>query len=256
MMPTVFFATGTDPDSALARLHPGFKLAALLLALITCLAVPAWLLPAVLALPVGFLIRSGLPWRRLARAAYPWWPVALLVLGVHLVTTVEAAPLGRPSWTGLGQGVVALARVAGSAAWLALLLRVTPLAQLTAGLGWWWRPGRRLGLDTARLSLVLAVAFGTVPSVLAEGRRIDSVVRLRRGPVAPGGRRWRYWWRRALDPGYLVVPLVESLFRRAESLTLSVQGRLPRPPVQPGPLPAVQAAGLVVWAGMLVWNFC
>ncbi|MHB8079898.1 MAG: hypothetical protein ACYDIE_11670, partial [Candidatus Krumholzibacteriia bacterium] len=66
MMP----AAAAPPDRAwwLARLHPATRLGALPLALVTCLAAPAWLLPPLLLLIAAALRRGGLWWGAQARA--------------------------------------------------------------------------------------------------------------------------------------------------------------------------------------------
>ena len=104
MLPVTPFAAPPDRDSRLARLHPASKLAGLVLALVSCFAVPWWGLPGVLLLLLAGLLRRGSGAGDLLRGLRPWWPVALLVLAVHVLTTTSAAPLWHPSWTGLGRG--------------------------------------------------------------------------------------------------------------------------------------------------------
>jgi energy-coupling factor transporter transmembrane protein EcfT len=255
MMPSVAFRAVPDRTSPLARLHPASKLAALLLALLTCFAVPAWSLPLLLLSLAVALGSCGFHWGAAGAVLRGWLPVLALVLLVHTLTTVEAAPLGTPSLQGFWRGLDAVARVVAMVGWLLLFLRITPLDEMTAGLGWWFRPWPGSRRATTRLSLALAVAVGTAPGVLAEGRRLESATRLRR---AGDGRRagWlRRRWRRLLDMGYLVVPLMESLFRRVEPLSLSLQGRLPQPALGRH-LPVWQLIGLGLWAGglaVLIW---
>jgi energy-coupling factor transporter transmembrane protein EcfT len=251
MLPTTPFAAAPDRTSRLARLHPASKLAGLFLILVSCFLVPWWLLPPLVGLLLAALRSRGLAWRDLARGLRPWWPVALLVLAVHTLTTVSAAPLGHPSWSGLGRGIVALVRVGGAVAGLALFLRITALEELADGLAWWRRPWRRAAGDAGRLALVLMVALGTVPGVMAEGRRIAAVVRLRRGGAARG-RGLRARWREGLDRAHLAVPLLEGLFRRADGLTLALENRRPgRVPGRARP-PVLQLLGLAGWCGALV----
>jgi energy-coupling factor transporter transmembrane protein EcfT len=95
------------------------------------------------------------------------------------------------------------------------------------------------------------VALGTVPGVLAEGRRITAVVRLRRGGTV-AGRGLRARWQGGLDRAHLVIPLLEGLFRRADGLTLALQNRRPGPAPARGHPPAWQLLALVAWCGALV----
>jgi hypothetical protein len=110
-------------------------------------------------------------------------------------------------------------------------------------------------VPVADLGLVLAVALGTAPTVLGEGQRSGMVVRLRRtGPDGPtGGSAPARMWQRATDRVLLVVPMMETLGRRAEALTLSLRRRRPRPAVL-GRLPLAEGVGLGLWLGVLVWR--
>lgn len=251
MIPTA----AVPPDRAwwLARLHPATRLGALPLALLTCLAAPAWFLPPLLGLTAAGLWRSGLPWRALGRSLAAWWPVAALVVTIHAFTTVSAAPLGHASWTGAWRGVVAVARVMASLICLRLLARTLALGDLVAALAWWGF-GRLDGAAATRLGVLLAVALGAVPAVVAEGGRVTAALRLRQGRRQAGGPA-RRWWRRTVESTRLPLPLLEGLFRRAEALTLSLRGRLPQP-AQLGPPPWRQIAALAVWLVTLVALAC
>lgn len=247
-----FAAAGVRP-TALGGRHPATALAALVLGLVGAAALPA---PFVLGQLV--LISAGLAWTglgpaRQAAALRPWIPVAVLVLGVHTLTTVSAAPLGRPSLAGLLAGCLALARVGLSVAWLGLYLRVMSLDDLTGGLGWWLRPLGRLGFPVEDLALALAVALGTAPAVLGEGRRILAVMRMRRAAgERPRDGRWTRFRRDLMDRARVAVPLLETLVRRGEALSLSLRRRRPRT-AGPGAIPVLDALVLVCWAAALVW---
>jgi energy-coupling factor transporter transmembrane protein EcfT len=246
-----FAPAGVRP-TPLAGLHPAAALGGLVLGIIGSMTLPPGAVVVNLVLLAAGLGWTGLgPGRQLA-ALRPWLFIALLVLVVHTLTTVEVAPLGRPSWTGLVAGLVALARVGCTVAWLGLYLRVVSLDDLVTGLGWWLRPLARLGVPVSDLGLLLAVALGTAPVVLGEGRRIRAVLRLRRtvdGEARPG--RWTRWRRELLDRARVVVPLLEALARRGEALTLTLRRR--RPEDRPaGPLPVVAGLLLAVWTVLLV----
>lgn len=239
------------PDRAwwLARLHPATRLGALPLALLTCLLVPAWAVPLVLAMLAAGLRRGGLPWGEQGRALLAWWPVGLLVVLIHAFTTVAAAPLGHFSGAGAARGAATVGRVAASLFCLRLFARTFVLGDLVAALAWWGL-GRVRGAGFPRLAVALAVALGAAPAVAAEGRRVGAVLRLRRG-AGGGGGAWRRWRSRVLESIHLAFPLLEGLFRRAEALTLSLRWRLPRP-VDPGRPPWRQLGALMVWLTALV----
>jgi len=235
------------PGSAppLGRVHPAARLGGGVLAVLTALLAPP---PALLLLAASLswlLLRAGLRARGLAAWLRPWWPLALIVLAVHLVTATDAAPLFRPSLTGALRGLLSLARLALMLGAMALITRVLPLPDLVAALGWWLRPLRWLGVDTRHLGLTLAVALGTAPRTQAEATRILAAIRLRRGD----GRRRRLG---LTDRLRVLPPLMEGILRRGESLPLALAGRLPAEAEPSRSLPWPQGLLLVAWTALLV----
>ncbi len=247
-MPTV--GPGREPrrTTALARLHPAVRLGATVLAVVTVFAVPPWGVPVTALAAAAGLAATGLGWGRQLASLRPWLPVGTLVILIHLLTTTTAAPLGHPSWSGLLAGAVALARVGASVGWLALLMRVTDLNELAGAVAWWLTPLRRVGLRGDDVPVVLTVAMGTAPAVLAEARRIESAVALRRGLPGDGG---VSWWRRQIDRARVVAPLCETVMRRADALSLTLRRRRPASPDlgRPGWPGVVLLAG---WTAALV----
>ncbi len=183
-------------------------------------------------------------------AMRPWLPVVGFVLVIHVFTTTAAAPLGHPSWGGLRAGVLGLARIGLALGWLSLFARLKSLDELVQGIRWWMQPLAKVGLQTDQLALVLAVALGTIPGVMSEGRRVDAVLRMRRA-VPNGGKVSR--WRRFLDKVLVIMPLMESLMRRAEVLSLSLRTRQPAVGVPLMGPPIWQLAGLVLWLVLIIW---
>jgi energy-coupling factor transporter transmembrane protein EcfT len=250
VIPAPAFAASELRPTPLGRLHPATRLGGAVLGMVTVFSLPAVLVPVAVLVPALFLVRTGLDLRRQLRSLAPWWPVALLVLAVHTLTTTSAAPLGRPSLAGLLAGLTALARVAGSAAWLGLLMRATNLDELVTAMRWWNTPLRRLGLRDENLPLVLVVALGTAPTVLGEARRIEAVLRLRRGACTGSPNRFG----RARDRARVVVPLLEALVRRGEALALSLRRRRPVGLDTGGPAWS-EGLLLLAWAAALAASF-
>lgn len=201
---------------------------------------------------VVVLLWTGLNPATQWHAMRPWLPVAVFVLVIHVFTTTNAAPLGHPSWGGLRAGVLALARIGLALGWLALFARLKSLDDLVRAVRWWLRPLDQVGFPTGHLALVLAVALGTVPQVMSEGRRVDAVLRMRRAS-ATGETVSR--WRRYTDKVMVVVPLMESLLRRAEVLSLSLRTRQPAAGQPLAGPPWWQLAGLVLWVVVLIRLF-
>ncbi len=251
------FAPAALKATPLSHPHPAVRLGALILALLTCLTVSAWGLAV-----TAFALTAALTWTGMGPAKQlvalkPWAIVALLVITVHTFTTTWAAPLGHPSVAGALAGGQALLRVACSVGCLGLYLRVSPLDDLVVGVSWWLRPLGRLGLRTDDLGLMLAVALGTAPLVLGEGRRIEAVITLRQSvpdgsATAARPHRVRGFLRRSVGRAAVIVPLMESLARRAEALTLSLKHRRPEP-LSAGSVSVGQMLFLVVWAAGVIW---
>jgi energy-coupling factor transporter transmembrane protein EcfT len=251
-----FVAAGLK-TTPLSGLHAAVRLGGIVLGLATCMLAPSLGLGILAMIIVLALNWTGMtPGRQLA-ALKPWLPIALLVIVVHTFTTTSSAPLGHPSMAGVLAGGKALLRVICSVGCLGLYLRVTPLDDLVTGVSWWLKPLRPLGLRTDDLGLMLAVAMGTAPTVLGEGRRIEAVVKMRQSvpagyEQAAAGNVLSRLFRRTVDRARIIVPLLETLARRAEALTLSLRHRRPDSEAC-GPVPPVQLSALFVWAAGLVW---
>ncbi len=250
------FAPAALKATPLSVLHPAVRLGAAILALLTCLGASPLGLAAMALCLMAALTWTGMgPLRQLA-ALKPWAPVALLVILVHTFTTTLAAPLWHPSLAGFLAGGKALLRVACSVGCLGLYMRISPLDDLVMGVNWWLRPARRLGLRTDDLGLMLAVAMGTAPVVLGEGRRIEAVVTMRRSvpkghEIRTRPKRMANFFQGIVGRARVVVPLLETLARRAEALTLSLRHRRPDP-LTAARVPIPQMALLLAWTAGLI----
>jgi energy-coupling factor transporter transmembrane protein EcfT len=233
----------------LDRLDPATLLAMVVLGIISSLVASDLVLVAMVLVLFLALVLTGLGFSDLSRAFVPWVPMILFILTLHVFTTTAAAPLGHPSWGGLGAGIRALAKVGTSLGWLALFARLKSLDDLVRGVRWWLRPLEIVGFPSGQSALVLAVALGTVPAVMSEGRRVEAVLRMRR--ASSSGKKVSRW-RRFMDRVVVVVPLTESLLRRAEAFSLSLRTRQPATALAVPRPPLWQLAVLALWLGLLV----
>lgn len=249
MIPGLAVSPLTVRPTWLDHLDPTTFLAMMVLGIISSLLAAGPWLAGMIVLLVLALLWTGLNPATQWRSMRPWLPVALFVLMIHIFTTTAAAPLGHPSWGGLRAGLLALARIGLAMGWLALFARLKSLDDLVQAVRWWLQPLEKLGLETGQLALVLAVALGTVPGVMSEGRRVDAVLRMRRA-CPDGGNISR--WRRFMDKVLVIVPLMEGLLRRAEVLSLSLRTRQPAATVALVSPPWWQLAGLVVWLVLMI----
>jgi len=238
--------TPVDP-LPLSTLHPASRAGAGVLAVLTALLAPPPLLIPLAVVVVWLMRRAGMRGAGLGGWLRAWWPVALMIVAIHTLTTTAAAPLGQPSLTGALRGGLALTRLAIMLGAMALLSRVLPLPDLVVALGWWLRPLRPLGVDTRHLGVTLAVALGTAPRTQAEAGRILACLRLRTADGRPRrGLRLRLRERLRVIP-----PLMEGLARRGETLPLALAGRLPRTEAPLPRLPWPQGLVLLAWIVLL-----
>jgi energy-coupling factor transporter transmembrane protein EcfT len=259
VIPASAFATALLRPTVLGRLHPVVRFAGLVLGMASSMVAGGVFSGFLALLLVWWLDRTGLKPRHQLSVLRPWLWAAVLILLVHTFTSTWAAPLWHPSWGGFLAGGKALLRVACSIGWLGLYLRTSSLDDLVQGVRWWLRPLASVGLPVENLGLVLAVALGTAPGVLSEGRRIETVVRLRRtGPGSGGdtglrGNLFRRSVTAVVDRARVVIPLMETLVRRAEALSLSLRTRRPIAPRSDADPPAAQLMFLAVWLFGIVW---
>lgn len=256
MIPGAAFVPGTTKPAAMARVHSAIRLGGLLLALATVMALTKFALPLAIIF-LGIVLRwTGMGVSQQIQMIKPWWPMAVIILGVHSVTGCMSA--GQLVVDGVVSGLVTLCRIMLCLGLLSLFLRVTSLDETIAAVHFWFKPLQIFGVQTRHLGLVLAVALGTAPVVLEEGKRIRAVVRMRRAVVNStgfGGRVSR-WRDSLLEWGHIVLPMMESLGRRADTLSLSLASRMPADDSgnQHGHGPGVVSLMvLTVWLLALLW---
>lgn len=97
-----------------------------------------------------------------------WLLVAIFVLYLGFTPGESLAPeinLWLPSIEGVQQGALRVAVLLAIITAVHLLLVTTPRGELLAGLLWYGRPARRLGLDDSRFAVRLVLALEAVPKV-------------------------------------------------------------------------------------------
>jgi len=215
VIPGAAFVPGSITPVAITRVHSAIRLGGLILALATVMLLTPLALPVAMVV-LGLALRwTGMFASEQGQLIKPWWPMAAIVLVVHTVTGCLAA----------GQ-LVAAGVISGL---LSFFLRVTSLEDTIDAVHFWLKPLHVFGVKPRNLGLVLAVALGTAPVVMEEGKRIRAVVRMRQAEVASPGLKtvMSRWWRSLLEWGHVVLPVMESLGRRADNLTLSLATRMP-----------------------------
>lgn len=215
------FVPGTSP---VHRLDARTKILATLVYLVLLLAGRGWgAVGACAAFTVVSLAGAGLP-------AGPVWrglrPILLLVLATAvldvLLTPGLAAwrfgPLvvsGKGLHVGLTAGIRLTLLVLQSSA---LTITTDPL-DLSAGAERLLRPFRRVGVPAHELALMSSIALRFIPTLADEAERIRLAQAARGADFdAPGRARLR-------ASLALLVPLLISVFRRAEELALAMEAR-------------------------------
>lgn len=252
MIPGLATSSAVVRPTWLDQLDAAAFLGLVMLGIVSSLLASGPWLAGMIFLVVLALLWTGLNVAMQWRAIKPWLPVAVFVLIIHTLTTTAVAPLGHPSWGGFRAGLLALSRIALALSWVALFARLNSLDDLVKAVCWWLRPFEKAGLPTGQLALVLAVALGTIPGVMSEGRRVESVLRMRR--ASPHGASVSLW-RNFLDRVLVVVPLMEGLARRAEVLSLSLRTRQPSSGLDMKRPPVGQLLILVLWLVLLLRIF-
>ncbi len=230
------------------RLDARTKIVALLVASVTAFAAPAPLGLALVA--AGLLVAleaSGTAPVRVLMALRP----ALVLLGISLLAN-GVVLVGQPglSAEGLVRSATAIARIV-IVVGLALVFSSTTMSPAIAdGLAALMAPLGRLGVPVGGLSMAVSVALRFIPLASEEVERIRCARRARGARLDEGGviRRLAGW-------GQVLVPLIVSLFRRADELAAAMEDRCftGEQTSMQGPLPARER---MVLLGVAAWAAC
>lgn len=125
----------------------------------------------------------------------------------------------RPQLAGLVRGAWVGARLVLMVSFMNLFIISTPPDECTEGAVFFLGPFRRFVRGVAGVPLVVMIALGFVPLVMAEGNRILMAQRSR------GMRSERRLTARVRELRPLVVPLFRSILRRADELSVALEVR-------------------------------
>lgn len=174
---------------------------------------------------------------------------ALVVLGLSLLANTVVL-VGQPgiSTAGFVRGAQAVARVVLVVGFALVFSSTTLPPAIADALSWVLRPLGRLGLPVGGVSTMASIALRFIPITAEEVERIRCAQRARGARLDEGGllRRLGAW-------GQVLVPLVVSLFRRADELGRAMEDRCYTgeqtslaPPLTPGD--AALLAAVALWA--------
>lgn len=218
MRRAVTLGTYVDRRTPLHRVDARAKLVVLLLASVASFAAPV---------PIGLaVVALGLACALVASRTSPYEVLlglrpALVVLGLSLVANAVVL-VGQPgiSWAGLARGATAVCRIVLVVGFALVFSATTMPPAIADALSALLAPLRRLGLPVGDLAMMLSMALRFIPLTMEEAERIRSAQRARGARLDEGGplARLRGW-------GQVLVPLLVSLFRRADELASAMTDR-------------------------------
>ncbi|MEW9700922.1 ATP-binding cassette domain-containing protein [Paenibacillus sp. SI8] len=203
------------------RLDPRAKWLLYLLLVIGSMLQQQWIGLAAAALPVA-LAFIGLPRTALRGGLKIAWPFLMFMAfsvglaGLQIAAANSYFPIGFSvdrAWITL-LNVTRLFIVVIAGYWLAA---TTPYGQLVQGLNWALHYLKKVKLPVESFALAVSLIFRFIPLILREWQRFSAIVRARgKAALRPGAVRAR-------DIPALVVPLLLSMFYKAEEMTVAME---------------------------------
>lgn len=209
------------PSSIGYQLDPRSKWLLYVLLVIGTMMQQHWTGLTVALIPVllGF---AGLPrpvWAGLlkfARLLLLFFAISVTLAGVTLTTGDGFPRIGFSQAQAMTTGfnVFRLFVVTLASLWFAV---TTPYGRMVEGLNWALAYGKKAKLPVDSFALAVSLIFRFIPMILNEWQRFSDIVRARgKAPLQPGTVRPR-------DIPALIVPLLLSLFHRAENMTIAME---------------------------------
>lgn len=209
------YAPGKTP---MHRMDPRVKLAALLMATVASFASPApWGLAVVALGLVAALVASRISPATVLRGLRP----AAIILAISVVSNAVVL-VGQPgvSAGGLARSALVVCRIALVVGFALSFSSTTPPPAIADGIAALMAPLRRVGVPVGAIAMSCSIALRFIPLTVEEVDRIRCAQRARGARLDEGGllRRLRQW-------SQVLVPLVVSLFRRADELASAMVDR-------------------------------
>jgi energy-coupling factor transport system ATP-binding protein len=158
------------------------------------------------------VIRGGI---KAAKPVAVFSLVAIALAGIQISAAGHTAvgfSFAQASASGLNVARLFIVTVASY--WLAA---TTPYGRMVQGLNWALKHGEKLKLPVSSFALAVSLIFRFIPLILREWQRFSAIVRARgKASLRPGAVRFR-------DIPALVVPLLLSLFYKAEEMTMAME---------------------------------
>ncbi|WP_128102397.1 energy-coupling factor transporter transmembrane component T [Paenibacillus sp. DCT19] len=118
----------------------------------------------------------------------------------------------------------------------------TPYGRMVEGLNWVLAIGQKIKLPVTSFALAVSLIFRFIPMIWSEWQRFSLIVRARgKAALRPNTVRVR-------DLGPMVIPLIMSLFQRAEDMTIAMEMRKVRENYRVG-----STTSLLKWSRQDTW---
>lgn len=220
-------------DSVIHRLDPRTKLLATLFLMVAISTVDSLLaMGMLLLLLVSITWLAKLPFGYILRGFLRSWPVLAFFLTLALFYIGWQEPAGKVylEWSylrvtraALQQITLSVLRLLAFMFLVSLPSLTTTVTHLTHGIRVLLSPLRRVGVPAHDIALVFMIALRFVPTLAEEAERVM------KAQASRGGEIGNLSWRRPLQIGRallpLIVPLFVNAFRRAEELAIAMEAR-------------------------------
>lgn len=210
----------------LHRLDPRVKIIAVLLLSLVIFRAAGYQILLVTLFFAGLIGAGRIPLRKMGGALRPVAPFMALLLGMHLLLT-EGTPLFSlfplplaVTAEGGRQGACVVWQFVGLVIAGALLTMTTSPSDLVGGIERLLRPLRRVGIPSAEIAVMIAMALRFLPLILEEYDQIR-MAQLSRGADFSS----RSPLRRLRAAAALAFPLLLAAFRRADALIMAMEAR-------------------------------
>lgn len=170
---------------------------------------------------VGWLI-SGISLLQILRSFRPVLWICILMFFFHLwLTKGGAVVLQIDGFTvyeqGIAKGFVVVVRLLLLILAASLFTLTTSSIDMIDGLGWFLQPLSRFGIPVTSFALMMSITLRFIPVVWEEANRIQKAQLLRGASLQTGP-----WHRRLQALRALFIPLLLSIFRRADELASAI----------------------------------
>lgn len=251
-------------QSLVHRLDPRTKLLSTLFLMIALSVVDSLLAMLMLLLTLLLVTwLAKLPFGYILRGLLRSWPVLTFFMLLALLYLGWQEPAGKVYWQWPYLRVTRLALQLLSLSLIRLLCFVflvslpsltTTVTELTHGIRILLSPFQRFGVPAHDIALVFMIALRFVPTLAEEMERVI------KAQASRGGEIGNLNWRRPVQIGRMLVPLIVPLFvnafRRAEELAVAMEARCFMPGTERTSYTILQGDTIDIWATLLILALC